>query len=94
MRGKVQRVFRTKNVHEISIDYDGNYYLTIFGQHINGWFIAVPNWQKSCEACEPTNTFYNAEKLSECFNKKVAKAIAEAMRDYWITVQEVKDETT
>lgn len=93
MKAKITRAYNTSNVHEISIDFDGNNYLTIFGKHVNGWFIAIPNWGKSCEATNPTNTFYNYEKLHEHFNKKVSQAIADAISTYWNSLKEENDET-
>lgn len=94
MKAKVTRVYKTSKVNEISIDFNGNNYLTIFGKHINGWFIAIPNWGVSCEAAEPTNTFYNYEKLHDHFIANVALAIAEAISEYWKKAQEANDETT
>lgn len=93
MKAKITRAYNTSNVHEISIDFDGNNYLTIFGKHVNGWFIAIPNWGKSCEATNPTNTFYNYEKLHEHFNNKVSQAIADAISTYWNSLKEENDET-
>lgn len=92
MAGQIKKVYRVSEVHEVSIDFNGNNYLTIFGKHINGWFITIPNWHVSCEACCPTDTFYNTEKLSECLMKKPAKAIAEAIRNYWIMMEEKRNE--
>ena len=40
----VQREFKTENVKEISIDWNGNNYLVIYGTHINGGFFSIPNW--------------------------------------------------
>lgn len=91
MKAKITRAYKTSNVHEISVDFDGSYYLVIFGKHINGYFIAIPNWGKSCEATDPTNTFYNYEKLHEYFDKKVAQAIADAISEYWSKLQEAKE---
>lgn len=94
MKAKITRTYKVSKVHEISVEFDGNYYLAIFGKHINGWFIAIPNWGKSCEAGEPKDTFYNYEKLHEHFTKKVALAIAEAIGEYWKKTQEENNETS
>ena len=40
----IQREFQTENVKEISIDWNGNNYLVIYGTHINGGFLSIPNW--------------------------------------------------
>lgn len=34
----IHRKFHTSNVREISVDYGDNYYLVIYGKHINGGF--------------------------------------------------------
>lgn len=93
MIGKIGGTYKVSETHELSINYVGCNYLTIFGQHINGWFIAVPNWGKSVEAAHPTDIFYNSEKLSEHFSKEVAAALARTIAAYW-DYKEKKDETT
>lgn len=40
----IQKEFQTENVKEISIDWNGNNYLVIYGTHINGGFFSIPNW--------------------------------------------------
>lgn len=83
---KINGTFKTDNVQEFSVDHDGCNYLIIYGQHINGWFIAIPNWQKCTEAGEPADVFYNTEKLSEVFdNKTVPVTIAKAVKEHWKT---------
>lgn len=69
---KIRNTYQTDSVQEFSVDYDGNNYLVIYGRHINGWFIAVPNWRVSSEAGEPEAVFYNTEPVrtrSVCHSK-------------------------
>lgn len=63
---------------EVEINYGGNYYLVIFGRHINGYFCAIPNWGVGCEMAEPEDIFYNTERLQGTgkFNAVRAKALA------------------
>ena len=49
---------------EQSIAVNGNAYTVIFGHHINGGFIAIPNWNICCEASDiPPTSYYNMERL-------------------------------
>ena len=60
-------------------------YLVIYGEHINGGFICIPNWKWSCEASGFRNSAeYNAEKLVACgAPEKVAIEIAKHI-DKWL----------
>lgn len=50
--------------HDISLN--GYNYLIIYGKHINGCFIAIPNWEISCEAsCRSNDVFFNMERLKQ-----------------------------
>lgn len=69
-------------VFEISVNIDGNNYLVIYGNHINGGFCCIPNWNIACEMGKPIDDFYNMEALRRCkISKNHAKAIAAAIRD-------------
>lgn len=63
---------------EVGINCRGNYYLVIFGRHINGYFCAIPNWGVGCEMAEPEDIFYNTDRLQGTgkFNAATAKALA------------------
>ena len=57
----VRDVYRVKAITEISVDSN---FLVIFGRHINGGFIAIPNHGICVEASsEGGDTFYNEERL-------------------------------
>lgn len=70
--------YEAKVQFEVGINCMGNYYLVIFGHHINGCFCAIPNWDVSCEMAEPADVFYNTERLQGTgkFNAATAKALA------------------
>lgn len=80
---KLQGLFEASVLFEASIDLNGSNYLVIYGKHINGYFICIPNWGISCEAAEPSDVFYNARNL--CKNgisivESEAKALAQAIK--------------
>lgn len=67
---------------EISVDVNGNSYLVIYGKHVNGGYLCIPNWNIGCEVGDPSDTFYTMEALMRCkISKNYAKAIAAAIRD-------------
>ncbi len=62
---------------------DGNYYLVIYGKHINGYFCAIPNFKAVCEMAEPTDTFYNFEQLTAAgISDKAAKSIVRTIKEF------------
>lgn len=64
---------------EHSLSFNGYSYLVIFGRHINGGFIAIPNWNKCTEASRFIGDVWeNTERLKkQGLNKETAQAIAE-----------------
>ena len=87
-RPKIQKDHGTYTVHEISVDWNGYSFLIIYGQHKNNeWFIAFPEWKICVRATEPTNIYYNIEKLSDAFNdREKGKNVAEAIREHWESI--------
>lgn len=69
---------------EHNIEIEGMTYMVIFGTHINGGFICIPNHGWCCEASDFANSAaYNTRKLIEAgAAKEVAKAIAEYIEDH------------
>lgn len=55
----------TKIFFEQELQFNGCSYLVIFGRHINGGFIAIPNWNISAELSADGSILYNAEKLEQ-----------------------------
>ena len=71
------RLYPVKALFEAIINANGYNYLVIYGKHINGYFCAIPNWKVGCEMAEPSDTYYNSEKLiSAGIEKTSAKEIA------------------
>lgn len=68
---------------EHSISVNGSEYLVIFGRHINGGFISIPNWNICCEASDILPTAgYNAERLVQAgMDEETAVAIANYVDD-------------
>lgn len=89
MEVKLESSFTTdvKIYFEHNIAIGGYTYLVIFGKHINGGFICVPNWKWGCEASDYNNSVgYNKEKLIEAgAGEEVAEAIAKYI-DEWIKI--------
>ena len=85
---KIVSTYTVSETREVSIDYNGYNFLVIYGRHINGWFIAIPNWEICTEASAPDNVTYNTEKLKKVlpvkkFSPKVAEQIANAIATHW-----------
>lgn len=79
---KIQCQYPVKVLFEISVDFDGNNYLVIYGTHINGGFCCIPNWDIASEMGDPSDTFFNSEALMRSrLSKGAARAIAAAIRD-------------
>lgn len=88
MKAEVQSDYGVYSVHEFSVDWNGFHFLVIYGKHVNGWFIAIPNWGICVEATEPTDFCYNADKLSAAFDRADrGKAIAEMVKEHWEGLQ-------
>lgn len=84
MKAEIKNSYAVPEAWEISIDWNGWNFLVICGKHINGWFIAIPNWRICVEASEPEDTFYNTEKLARALNDTcMGQTIAQAIKEYW-----------
>ena len=83
----IQAIYKAEAMLEISVDVNGNNYLVIYGNHVNGGFCCIPNWGYACEMGDPSDTFYNAESLTRCkMAKSCAKAIAEAICEAYMSI--------
>ena len=57
--------------------------LVIYGRHINGYYIALPNIYISCEALEPEEVKRNTVYLSQAgLRSDYAEAVCTAIYDY------------
>lgn len=70
---------------EHSVNVGGMSYLLIFGRHVNGGFICIPNHNIGCEATTvPYTVEYNTDKMVEAgLDREVARALALHIED-WI----------
>lgn len=85
MKYRITGVYvKTDDMLEFAVDYMESSYLVIVGKHVNGWFIAIPNWKKSVEAGHPECEFYNFEKLVSIFDEDKASLIASAISFVWL----------
>ncbi|MCM1264486.1 MAG: hypothetical protein NC313_17375 [Butyrivibrio sp.] len=87
---EIKNTYSVAHTHEFDVDCNGWEFLIIYGEHVNGWFIAIPNWNVSVEAANPTDTFYNAEKLAACGQIDVAELaleLAEAIKEHWKSIE-------
>lgn len=93
MRYKINNTYKVYNTQEVSVDVGDFNYLVIYGKHINGWFIAIPNHGICVEAGHPSSGLpYNIEKLTAAKDtnvKNAANSIATAIKEHW---EGLKDE--
>lgn len=91
MKAKLENDFTSNlTIHfEHNVEFCGMTYLVIFGSHVNGGFICIPNHNWCCEASDYANSAgYNTRKLIEAgATKEVATAIAEYI-DNWNSKRE------
>ena len=89
MRTKLEHDFtkNTKVYFEHSVEINDNSYFIIFGHHINGGFIAIPDWNICCEAsANSDSSYYNRMKLIDAgMDEIIAKEISEYINS-WIEV--------
>jgi len=69
---------------EFKIFYGGWSYLVIYGEHVNGWYCAIPNWGISVEIGSPYKVDYNAKRIGAKFTSEaIGTMIAEAIKEHW-----------
>lgn len=76
--------YDVKAEFEIVVSTCGCNYLVIYGKHVNGYFCCIPNWNIACEMAEPSDVFYNRERLLNTdagIGMNAADDIAKAIRD-------------
>ena len=88
----------SKILFEHSLAIGGNTYLVIYGVHINGGFICIPNHKIGCEAASLTmKEEFNKDKMIEAGLKEepaaaIAKYIEEWLRENEEAMQQVRAE--
>lgn len=89
---KIRNTYEVTQTHEFSVDWNGFNFLIIYGRHVNGWFIAIPNWNKCTKAGEPSDVAYNAEKLARTYMQEGAPMyLAQAISEHWESIKENKE---
>lgn len=77
---KIVRKQEVKEVKNIEVNWNGNYYNVIYGKYKNGGFYSIPNWYTGGELASYDDVFWNTESISKSLkSKKAAKAIAQAI---------------
>ena len=73
----------TDNTIELKLQIEDQKILVIFGRHINGYYIALPNIFISCEALGPDEIKRNTIYLSQAgLRSDYAEAICTAIYDF------------
>jgi len=69
----------TRILFERSLAIEGFPYLVIYGEHVNGGFICIPNKNIGCEAATfPDSQDYNEEKMTKAgLKESAAREIAD-----------------
>ncbi len=79
----LQHFIITDNTTELKLQIDDKKILVIYGRHINGYYIALPNAFISCEALGPEEVKRNTIYLSQAgLRSDYAAAICTAICEY------------
>lgn len=66
---------------DVWISMNKEFYIVIYGEHINGYFCCIPSHGIGCEMAEPTDLFYNTRSLVSCgLDENTAKCISESIK--------------
>lgn len=78
---KIEAKFEATAI-EMRISIDGISYLVIYGEHINGYYCALPQDGIACELSDPYDFSYNVDKMMGAgIKKSVAEGIATAIKE-------------
>ncbi len=79
----LQHFIITDNTTELKLQIEDKKILVIYGRHINGYYIALPNVFISCEALGPDEIKRNTIYLSQAgLRSDYAEAICTAIYDF------------
>ena len=79
----LQHFIITDNTIELKLQIEDKTILVIYGRHINGYYIALPNLFISCEALGPEEVKRNTIYLSQAgLRSDYAEAICTAILNY------------
>lgn len=80
---KIEANYNANVLFETSVAVNGQSYLVIYGEHINGNFCCIPGYGWGCEMAEPSDVFYNSRSLSNCgAPEEIAQALAKAIEEH------------
>jgi len=76
-------MYKVSDCKEISVDYNGFSYVVIYGEHVNGGFFCIPNFQVGGElSSETTDVLWNSESIGRALeDMEAGKAIARAIKN-------------
>ncbi|MEA5085074.1 MAG: DUF6618 family protein [Lachnospiraceae bacterium] len=75
-------MYEVSNCKEISVNYKGSSYLVIYGEHVNGWFFCIPNFQVGGELSDTTDVFWNSPRIGKALDDMEAGiAIANGIKN-------------
>lgn len=75
-------MYKVSNCKEISVNHNGSSYLVIYGDHVNGGFFCIPNFQVAGELAETTDVFWNSDSIGRVLDDMEAgTAIAKAIKN-------------
>ncbi len=79
---KIETNYNANVLFETSVAVNGQSYLVIYGEHINGNFCCIPGYGWGCEMAEPSDVFYNSRSLTNCgAPEEIAQALAKAIEE-------------
>lgn len=78
---KIARTYEVSDVKEISVDWNGHNFLVIYGNHINGGFFSIPNWNVGGELAFFDDILWNTESIGRSLkNYDMGEIIAKAIK--------------
>ncbi len=80
--GNIIPINLSRPPYEATLEISGLSYHLLFGRHINGWFICIPNWKIGAELAHPSDFFWNRESILRTGSRKddalyIAAALSE-----------------
>lgn len=69
--GEITSLSKRDNHYEMEVQARGSYFHIIFGEHTNGHYACIPNWNIGCELASYSDLFWNIERISAQVKTKV-----------------------
>lgn len=71
-------------IKELVVDFNGYTFEIIYGEHIKGWFVAIPNFEICTRISEPEDDWHNANRIRKRINIDGApEVIANSIKENW-----------